>query len=56
MTKPSPIAEIRRQLRELERQLYEMSRATSDRDKSWRLASAADLLTAVRAAELWRLR
>lgn len=59
MTKPSTIAEIRRQLQRLERQLYEASRAdkqTGKTDRAWRLATAADMITSIRGAELWRLR
>jgi hypothetical protein len=49
------VANIRRQMIALERQLSELAKV-STRERALRLASAADLLTEARACDLWRLR
>jgi hypothetical protein len=46
------VADIRRQIRELERALRAEAKATADHERAWKLGSAADLLTEVRACKL----
>lgn len=49
------VADIRRQIEKLEAALRAAAQAAS-RDRAWKLGSAADLLTEVRACELRGLR
>jgi hypothetical protein len=52
----SNVPTIRRQIRQLERELYAESRLAADPNLSLRLARAADLLTEARGVDLYRLR
>jgi hypothetical protein len=51
-----PVAPIRRDLDRNARELYAMSHSTPDKERALKLARAADLLTEIRACELYRLR
>jgi hypothetical protein len=53
--KPNTVADIRRQIIALERQLSELIKVSTP-DRALRLGRASDLLTQVRGCELYRLR
>ena len=53
---PSRIAAVKRQMLAIENALNGMSRRSRNKERAFQLASAADVLTAVRAVDLWKLR
>jgi hypothetical protein len=56
MTRKSNVATIRRLILALEKALNAELKLTTNAERAWKLGSAVDLLTEVRACELHRMR